>query len=267
VAIASRTMLTPSRTAGAPACARPHGNPSSLAEEPLHAPQTLRRGHGHRRRAALLALSRRAGLALATGTVLAAAFLVVAGEARPGSPTAFDRAASAWLHGLASPGLDAGMQVITFLGSVVAVAVVVAAVAVFAVRRRAPFLAGLLVAVACAAEGLNALLKLLFHRPRPDLLWRVTAAASYSFPSGHSMVSAAAYGMAAIVIGRLEPRRWPVHVVGWLLILLIGVSRVYLGMHWATDVIGGFAAGGLMLVAVDLALPRAHRAPATSASR
>ena len=77
------------------------------------------------------------------------------------------------------------------------VAVVVAAVAIFAVRRRAPFLAGLLIAVACAAEGLNALLKLLFHRPRPDLLWRVTLAASYSFPSGHSMVSAAAYGMAA----------------------------------------------------------------------
>jgi membrane-associated phospholipid phosphatase len=213
----------------------------------------------------LVARSRRAALALTAGTLLAAAFLVVAGEVRTGSGTPFDRAVSAWLHGLASPALDVAMQVITFLGSAGMVAVVVTAVAIFAVRRRARFLAGVLVAVACAAQGLDVLLKLLFHRPRPDLLWRVAALASYSFPSGHSMVSAAAYGMAAIVIGRLEPRRWPVHVVGWLLILLIGVSRIYLGVHWATDVIGGFAAGGLVLVAVDLALPRAGRATTPAA--
>jgi undecaprenyl-diphosphatase len=193
--------------------------------------------------------------------VLAAAFLVIAAEVRAGVPTAFDRTVSAWVHGLASPALDVAMQAITWLGSVIALAVMVTAVAALAVHRGARFLARVLVAVACAAQGLNVALKLLFHRPRPDLLWRVATLASYSFPSGHSMVSAAAYGMAAIVIGRLEPRRWPVHLAAWLLVLLIGASRVYLGVHWATDVLGGFAAGGLMLVAVDLALPRAGRTP------
>jgi undecaprenyl-diphosphatase len=68
------------------------------------------------------------------------------------------------------------------------------------------------------------------------------------------MVSAAAYGAMALVVSRLEPRlRWPAWVGASLLILLIGLSRVYLGVHWPSDVVGGFAAGALLVLGANLA--------------
>jgi undecaprenyl-diphosphatase len=148
------------------------------------------------------------------------------------------------------------------------VAVVVAAATAWAVRRGARLLAAVLVAVAGAAEGLNVLLKLLFHRPRPDLLWAAEVSASYSFPSGHSMVSAAAYAMTALVVGRLSPRlRAPAWAGSVLVILLIGCSRVYLGVHWPTDVAAGFTAGALLVVAAELAVGHLPLSAGRRASR
>jgi undecaprenyl-diphosphatase len=69
------------------------------------------------------------------------------------------------------------------------------------------------------------------------------------------MVSTAVYGIAAFVAARLWPRlRWPLYVGMPLLVLIIGISRVYLGVHWPSDVLAGFAAGGLILLAGRLAL-------------
>lgn len=78
---------------------------------------------------------------------------------------------------------------------------------------------------------------------------------SNSFPSGHTMVATAVYGMTAIVIARLRPGlRVPVYGSAPFLVLFIGISRVFLGVHWPTDVLAGFAAGGLVLVAGTLAI-------------
>lgn len=89
---------------------------------------------------------------------------------------------------------------------------------------------------------LNQILKLIFSRPRP-FEWMITEESGYSFPSGHAMVSAAFYGMIIYLIWRTGiNKKYKILWTGILsiLILLIGVSRIYLGVHYTSDIIGGF---------------------------
>ncbi len=206
----------------------------------------------------------RTAVALAVGVVAAVAFLWITEEVLEGAATPFDRSVSLWLHGFDSAALDGVMRAFTFLGSGAVITGVVALVAAWGLQHRRRAIVGVLVAVAAVAEGMNLLLKLLFHRSRPDLFSEIALPASYSFPSGHAMVSTAAYGMVTLVIAQLEPKlRFPLYISTPFLILVIGISRVYLGVHWPTDVLAGFAAGGMLLVAGKLALRRFR--PRTSA--
>lgn len=93
---------------------------------------------------------------------------------------------------------------------------------------------------------LSAMLKLGFDRPRPDLVPHETVVYTASFPSGHSMMSAVTYLTLAALLGRLHPQpqlKSYFLIVAAFLALLTGVSRVYLGVHWPTDVLAGWAAG------------------------
>jgi undecaprenyl-diphosphatase len=100
-------------------------------------------------------------------------------------------------------------------------------------------------------------LKVLIRRPRPAADLDVLLLPAYSFPSGHALVSVAAYGLAAIIVARRFPRLRPLAaVIVPLWVLLIGLSRVYLGVHWATDVLAAFSAGALVLLAGWLATTR-----------
>jgi len=117
----------------------------------------------------------------------------------------------------------------------------------WAVKRKDRRAAATLTAVAAVTEGVNAVLKLAVQRVRPSV-WAVATLHSYSFPSGHAMAAVAIYGMTAVVVVRLCPRLARPAAVGIpVLALLIGVSRVYLGVHWPTDVLAGFAAGAFIL--------------------
>ncbi len=201
---------------------------------------------------------------LAAGVLAAVAFLEVAEEVLEGDATAFDHSVSLWLHGFDSPALTTVMRVFTFLGSAPAVIGTTFLVAAWALRSAARGLAGVLVAVASVAEGLNLLLKGAFQRQRPDLFTEIVAPKSYSFPSGHAMAAAAVYGMAAVVVARLRPSlRRPLCIFTPLFVLVVGMSRAFLGVHWPTDVLAGFAAGGLVLVAGVLALDRVHHVRTT----
>lgn len=104
---------------------------------------------------------------------------------------------------------------------------------------------------------LNTMLKLAFHRTRPDIQPLIEVG-GYSFPSGHAMISTAFYGMLVYLLWlnlrqRSKPT-WPVMVLGLCLVFLIGASRVYLGVHFPSDVLAGFAAGSLWLTACILGL-------------
>ena len=114
-------------------------------------------------------------------------------------------------------------------------------------------LAAWLVAV-LGGEGLNLLLKDLFARPRPHFEHPFVAETSHSFPSGQAMESLVAYGMLsyllAVLILRGRAKRAVAVGGAAVLVILIGFSRVYLGAHYPSDVVGGFAAGGAWLSAV-----------------
>lgn len=105
----------------------------------------------------------------------------------------------------------------------------------------------LLVLIAAVGGGvIDLLLKGFFMRPRPDIIIRLTEVSSYSFPSGHSMMSAVIYlSLAAILVRSVAETKLRIYIlsVALLLTLIIGLSRIYLGVHYPTDVLGGWFAG------------------------
>ncbi|MEC4986196.1 MAG: phosphatase PAP2 family protein [Oscillatoria sp. PMC 1068.18] len=108
---------------------------------------------------------------------------------------------------------------------------------------------------AFGAAGLNLLLKNFFSRDRPQLWERIVDVNFYSFPSGHAMISMVIYGAIAYLLAINFPK-WRVAIVSAavILILAIGFTRLYLGVHWPTDIIAGYAAGIVWLVACILSL-------------
>jgi len=119
-------------------------------------------------------------------------------------------------------------------------------------------------AAALIGSGLlNGALKLLIRRPRPERALDFLGQMSWSFPSGHSMASFVTYGMLAylLVLAFRSERRVQVTAIGSaaVLILAIGFSRMYLGVHYFSDVLGGFIAGALWLSACVSGLETARR--------
>jgi len=143
-----------------------------------------------------------------------------------------------WLPGV--------MRDVTALGSAPVLGLFVLAVAgAFAARKQHHALALLLVAT-LGGQLLNVFLKQLFERSRPDLAFRLTEVNSPSFPSGHAMESAVIYLTLAALLARLvKSRALKLYFVGLaaLFSVLVGISRVYLGVHYPSDVLAGWTAG------------------------
>ena len=169
----------------------------------------------------------------------------------------FDRRSADALHVYASeaPCLTHFFRVVVGIpGSLAALALVSVLVAVaLLLHRHWSALAAWLVAV-LGGEGLNLLLKDLFARPRPHFEHPFVAETSHSFPSGQAMESLVVYGMLAYLLAVLTSRgraKRAVAVGGAsVLVILIGFSRLYLGAHYPSDVVGGFVAGSAWLSAV-----------------
>lgn len=163
--------------------------------------------------------------------------------------TRIDNAVAGELHAAATPGATTFFCVITEFGFPVLWVIGVGAGLYFA-RRRDWIRLGVWIAALVGGEVLNFLLKAVFARPRPTFSDPLATALYYSFPSGHAMMSLITYGLLGYFLYNALPLRWQrvAVVVGLIvLILLIGFSRIYLGVHYLSDVLAGFAVGGLWL--------------------
>ncbi len=155
---------------------------------------------------------------------------------------------------------------VTALGGVPVLALVTLAVCGFLLLVRRYWTLLLVLGATLGGAGLNVLLKQLFARPRPSVVPHLTEVLSQSFPSGHAMLSATVYLTLGALLGQLAGRkRLKIYIlaVSLLLPFLVGLTRVYLGVHYPTDVLGGWVAGlawALLMAVCARALRR--RSPA-----
>jgi len=198
------------------------------------------------------------GLHLTIGLAISLAglwlFAGVTEDVIHGDPlTQFDMMLLDWLHARATPTGYAVANAISVLGSPVVLTSIALVVGLaLAARREWILLAGWLSAFAGGAL-LDVALKLVIRRPRPPYAAVFLEHFSWSFPSGHAMASLIGYGMLAYVATLLWIHRrgaqLAVVLVALVLIVAIGLSRLYLGVHYFSDVVGGYAAGVLWLSA------------------
>lgn len=180
-------------------------------------------------------------------------FAKLASEVREGDTISFDNVVRGWVHQFASPDMTLAMKGISLLGYDVLLLELVIAVAVFLRlqwRRAAIWLTVTMV----GAVALDVALKHAFHRQRPAPFFG-DAPHSYSFPSGHALASFCFYGvLAGLIANRIQrlSLRIAVGLIAALLVLAIGISRIYLGVHYPSDVVAGYLAAamwvGTMLV-------------------
>lgn len=181
------------------------------------------------------------------------AFVELVDEVTEGTTEAVDRALLLLLRSpqdasdpLGPKWFEDMMRDFTALGSTgVLVLVTLAVIGYFLMLSRPK--AGLAVFIAVGGgQLLSTAAKVLIDRPRPDLVPHGDHVVTASFPSGHSMMAAVVYLTLAVMVARLRPQ-WAVKVYvlscAVLITLLVGISRVYLGVHWPTDVLAGWAVG------------------------
>jgi undecaprenyl-diphosphatase len=203
------------------------------------------------------ALERRALLAPLLLALMAAfsawAFIELADEVVDGETDALDRRLLLALRHADDPGdpwgpwwLELTMRDLTALGSTAVLTLVTLAAAGYLLLMRR---AGAALMVACAVGGGLAAshgLKWLIERPRPDLVPHGVPVLTLSFPSGHATMSAVVYLTLGVLLASLQPsRRAALYLLGVavLLTVLVGFSRVYLGVHWPSDVLAGWSLG------------------------
>jgi membrane-associated phospholipid phosphatase len=149
-----------------------------------------------------------------------------------------------WLHEHASHPLVRVFDVITLAGNSVVLLVVVTGIGIVLLRRTRPNEAAVIAVAFGGAAAVNALLKLAFHRPRPELTF--VHLDTYSFPSGHAAVSTATFTTIAFLLGRRYRSIGARVLLGlgtFAAIVLVGFSRLYLGAHYLSDVLAGISFG------------------------
>jgi membrane-associated phospholipid phosphatase len=183
----------------------------------------------------------------------------------------FDDRVANWLNENGTAVTDVLFRIVSLFGDWLLVAVMLAATYRFVTRRQLPKAAGLLIACMGAAL-LNVVLAITFHRAHPLAATNFESVAQgVNFPSGHSMVALVAYGMLTYFVlssARSSVAKQVASVAATsLLVGLIGLARVYLGVHSVSDVMLGFAAGAVWLAACIIAYPRLVAMVATSATQ
>jgi membrane-associated phospholipid phosphatase len=161
----------------------------------------------------------------------------------------FDRSLLLWIHQFANPQLDGLMLFITALGDpAMVITVFISTIAWLGMKRR--YTDVIRFTIACTGGVvINQVMKLFFAKPRPELWPRLISETSFSFPSGHAVGSMVVYGFIGYILAREFPiyRRY-IYTAASILIIAIGFSRLYLGVHYPTDIIAGYGVGILWLI-------------------
>jgi undecaprenyl-diphosphatase len=162
----------------------------------------------------------------------------------------FDQMIISFITSFESPTMTSVMKIFTFIGSTISIIVLSILILFFlyiVLKHRTELI--LFIAVIIGANILFASLKLLFHRARPDL-HRLIEIGGYSFPSGHATNAFALYGILTFLLWRhisSQSGRIILIFISTLMIIMIGISRIYLGVHYPSDVIAGYFISGFWL--------------------
>lgn len=164
---------------------------------------------------------------------------------------AFDQSIISFIQSFESPTLTKIMRFFTFIGSiptVITLSIMMLFVLYLLLKQKDKlFLFGIII---IGSQLLNKLLKQIFHRQRPDL-HRLIEIGGYSFPSGHAMTAMTFYGILTFLFWRGIPHykgKITLVLISFIFILMIGISRIYLGVHYPSDIIGGYLEGIVWLI-------------------
>jgi undecaprenyl-diphosphatase len=200
---------------------------------------------GKRRQAFLpLAIGRSGGVVLAALALWF--FKHQADEVVQGHADKYDEAIMKAVHRVDHPAIHNALHVATQLGSHVAIGTAAGLTALMMLYRGRKHDAWTVVVSTGGAMAINTILKNIFRRQRPiEMARRIKLPASHSFPSGHSLLSAATYPIVVhhLVENHSLPIQAVAHTLSGMIVLSVGFSRVYFGVHFPSDVLGGFAAG------------------------
>ncbi len=201
----------------------------------------------------LISLIRLAGLAVAALAMWG--FATIAEEIWAKETFAFDTSILLALWSLHTPLRDRIMFGFTCLGEPNLLLAICLSLGLVLLARKHRSEAATIALAGVGAIGLNIFLKKLFARDRPQLWERVVDVRFYSFPSGHAMISMVIYGLLGYFLASRFPRqKWWIYSLTVVLIAGIGFSRLYLGVHWPTDIVAGYTAGLVWLIACILSL-------------
>ena len=161
---------------------------------------------------------------------------------------AFDKSILLGIHAFTNPTLDRIMHFITGFNNPDFVSIVAGIAFVLLLIKRCYPEAKIFVIDCAGGVVLSYGLKSVFGKARPDLWQSAIEEVSFSYPSGHALGSTVLYGFLAYLFATRFPQySWLIYLLAVSLILAIGLSRLYLGVHWPTDIIGGYGIGFLWL--------------------
>jgi undecaprenyl-diphosphatase len=195
-------------------------------------------------------LKKNISIPLLSAALSLAVFSIIALSISDNQIHRFDDSLITWIQGMESQGMTRWMELFTWIGSGIPVVIItilsMVVLYVFLRHRRELLFLGCVIA---GSAILNTLLKLIFQRARPTI-HRIIEVSGYSFPSGHSMAAFSLYGGLAFLIWKHIPTvagRVLMIIVSAMFILMIGMSRIYLGVHYPSDVVGGYFMSGCWL--------------------
>jgi len=186
----------------------------------------------------------------------------VSEDVMTGDPlTIVDVHVAEWLHAHATPRLTEFMLLVSNLHGVAAISAYAAVLALYLVRKRDWYWLACLGAIVPGGMVLNLLMKFAFHRARPSFDEPLLTLMTYSFPSGHVAGTTLFYGvLGAILVAKNEVRRWKMIVAILAIVFLVALSRLYLGVHYLSDVLAAFAEAlawlSLCLMGIHIWWPR-----------